>query len=350
MQARDVVGFESFNVVRLNSEQWRGNDYAAFKQEVLKNVNVEAVSNAWQAPFEAWYAPELRWDDKPLDVESTIHVAAVDWDYAKVFEMQVLEGRFLPENMLTGEDANEESRSKVINESAARMIGKQNVIGTRVYVGAHDKVGGLVVGVVKDFNIRSKIIDSNIPMLFEYNPMVQIATFVRISPHNRKATIDYIENVFKQFKQDVPFEYSFVNDDYMALYRADFRMSTILLFCSFMSIFISCMGMFSLVALMVTHRSKEISIRKINGATVRDIVKLFMREFSIVVFISFVLSTPVAWYVMNQWLMGFDYQTNIGSFIFVGVFAVIWILTMFTLLAQVHRAARHNPVDLLKYE
>ena len=350
MKTRDI-GFDRFNVIRISTENWRGNDYADFKQEVLRNVNVEAVTNAWQAPFEAWYSPELNWEGKNLDADATCHVCAVDWDYAKVFKLQLLEGSFLPENMLSGENANEESRSKVLNETAAKMIGLQNIIGTHVFVGIHDKVGGKVVGVVKDFHIQqSRVHSTSPPMLFEYNPPVQHLVFIRISPHNQKATIEYIRNIFREFKKDIPFDYSFVTNDYMALYRNEFRMGKILLFCSLLSIFIACMGMFSLVAFMVEHRSKEICIRKINGAEMVDIISLFVREFSLLVCISFVLAAPVAWYFMHRWLMDFDYRIRIGVFIFLGVFAFIWILCMLTLVIQVYKAARRNPAESLKYE
>jgi len=203
--------------------------------------------------------------------------------------------------------------------------------------------------VVKDFNFQSFHQDVT-PLIIEYNPETMGEVFIRISPNNRKATLDYIREVFKKFKKDSPFEYSFVDDEYMAIYRKDFRMGKIFLYVSLLSIFISCMGVFSLVAFMVKNRSKEISIRKINGANMFDIIMLFIREFSLIVCISFVGAAPAAWYFMNSWLMDYHYRIKIGVFIFIGVLALIWALCMLTLLIQVYKAARRNPVESLKFE
>ena len=103
-------------------------------------------------------------------------------------------------------------------------------------------------------------------------------------------------------------------------------------------------------SLYVANRSKEIGIRKINGATMYDIIMLFVREFSVVVCISFFVAAPVAWYFMNSWLMDFHYRIHIGVTIFIGVLALIWALCMLTLLIQVYKAARRNPVESLKNE
>jgi len=110
------------------------------------------------------------------------------------------------------------------------------------------------------------------------------------------------------------------------------------------------MGVFSLVALMVKHRSKEIAIRKINGATAVDIMLLFTREFTALTVIAFVVASPFAWLAMSRWLESYQYRISIGWWIFIAVLAFVCLLTMLTLLAQVYRAARKNPVESLKFE
>jgi ABC-type antimicrobial peptide transport system permease subunit len=110
------------------------------------------------------------------------------------------------------------------------------------------------------------------------------------------------------------------------------------------------MGVFSLVAFMVEQRSKEIAIRKINGAYATDILMLFAREFSALTATAFVVASPFAWLAMYLWLQNYQYRIGIGLWIFMGVLALIWLLTMFTLSAQVYKAARRNPVKSLKYE
>jgi len=125
-------------------------------------------------------------------------------------------------------------------------------------------------------------------------------------------------------------------------------MGRIFLYFSLLSIFISCMGVFTLVAFMVEQRSKEIAIRKINGATAKDIVMLFAREFSILTFAAFAVSSVFAFYAMNRWLQDFQYRIDISWWIFAGVLALSCFLVFFSLIIQVFRAARRNPVESLK--
>jgi len=110
------------------------------------------------------------------------------------------------------------------------------------------------------------------------------------------------------------------------------------------------MGVFSLVAFMVKYRSKEIAIRKINGATAIDIMLLFAREFTALTAVAFVVASPFAIFAMNRWLQTYQYRIGIGLWIFIAVLALIWMLTMLSLMVQVNMAARKNPVESLKYE
>ena len=339
IQSKDP-GFDRFNVIHVSTGLWYS--IKDFKQEVLKNAHVEAVSIAWQPPFRSNWSLDLNWDEKAPDTEAKANLFFCDWDYAKVFKLQLLEGDFLPENIPWNYGGDQNGGFNVLNEAAVRLIGKENIVGTQVN-------GGKMMGIVRDFNFRS-FHQSITPLIISYNPETSGEVFIRISPHHQKETLDYIQNLFKKFKKDTPFEYSFVDDEYMAVYRKEFRMGKVFLYFSLLSIFISCMGVFSLVAFMVEHRSKEIGIRKIHGAKMYDIILLFISEFSLLVGVSFIVAAPVAWYLMNRWLMDYYFRINIGVFIFIGVLALIWALCMLTLLIQVYKAARRNPVETLKSE
>ena len=230
----------------------------------------------------------------------------------------------------------------VLNEAAARAAGIQELDGTRVN-------NGNVTGIMKDFNFRP-FQEKITPLIIQHNPEASGKVFIRISPHNQRETLSYIGEVFQRFKRDTPFEYFFMDDQYNAMYWKEFRLGRIFLYFSLLSIFISCMGVFSLIAFMVKRRTKEIGIRKINGATAMDIVSLFTREFSTVAAIAFVVATPFALLAMNRWLQTYHYRISIGLWIFIAVPALIWLLTMLSLIVQVYRAARRNPVEALKSE
>ena len=345
IQTKDI-GFDRYNVIGINTGLWY--EIGDFKKEILRNANVEAVTIACQSPIDLNFNAILNWEGKQSEIDEKCNIILADWDYAKVFRLQMVQGDFLPENMTWWQDATEQSTSKVLNEAAAKMIGLNDVIGKKI-IREWKTYNGNVVGVVKDFNFKS-FHEKITPLIIEYDPEGSGKVFIRISPYNQQETLNYIKEVFKKFKKDNPFEYFFMEDEYKAMYKKEFRLGRIFFYFSLLSIIISCLGVFSLVAFMVEHRSKEISIRKINGAYIKDIMMLFAREFSILAIVAFLAVSPFALFAMNRWLQTYQYRIGIGFWIFIVILAVVWLLTMLSLIAQVYRAARRNPVESLKFE
>jgi len=347
IQTKDI-GFDRYNVIGINTGLWY--DIGDFKKEILKNANVEAVSIACHSPIDMNMNASLNWEGKTSPLDEKCNVIFADWDYAKVFRLQLVQGDFLPENMTWWQHATEDSYSKVLNETAAKIVGEQNIIG-KIVSGQlwQGDLAGKVVGVVKDFNFRS-FHDKITPLIIQYEPESSGKVFIRISPYNQKETLEYIKNVFIKFKKDNPFEYFFLEDEYLAMYQKEFRLWRIFLYFSLLSIFISCMGVFSLVIFMIENRSKELSIRKINGAKVVDIMMLFAREFTTLTIIAFSVALPLALLAMNRWLQSYQYRVNIGLWIIVCILAFVWLLIMLSIFLQVYRAARKNPVESLKYD
>lgn len=299
----------------------------------MKNANVEAVSIATYSPIEMNWNATLNWDGKNSVTDEACNLIWCDLDYAKVFRMKIVQGSFLQEDIFLADEI-------VLNESAAKIIGNKDIIGSTVSAGK-------VAGVVKDFHFKS-LQDKITPLIMTHSHETEGKVFIRISPYNQKATLDYIKGVFQMLKTDSPFEYFSMEDEYRNLYRKEYRLGRVFLYFSLLSIFISCMGVFSLVAFMVKQRSKEIALRKINGAVAADIVALFAREFSTLTIVAFIIAMPIAWLSMSRWLQGYHYRTGISWWIFVGVLALILALTLLSLIIQVFRAARRNPVEQLQ--
>ena len=339
IQNKDI-GFDRDHVIGINTGLWYG--IRDFKQEVLKNANVEAVSIASCSPVDISWNAELNWDGKTTETDDGCSIILCDWDYAKVFRLQMTQGSFLPENLGWWQYTDEMSKSKVLNETAAKIVGIKDIVGTKVN-------DGKVVGIVKDFNFKS-FHHRISPLVMEHNPEGVGKVFIRLNPHNQKATLDYIKNIFHTFKKDNPFEYYWMADEYKALYRKEFRLGSVFFYFSLLSIFISCMGVFSLVALLVKFRSKEIAIRKINGAGAFDIMYLFAREFLSLTIFAFVVASPFAWFAMYHWLQNYQYHIGISWWIFAGVLMLTLMLTLLSLIVQVLKAASRHPVESLKYE
>jgi ABC-type antimicrobial peptide transport system permease subunit len=207
-----------------------------------------------------------------------------------------------------------------------------------------------VVGVVKDFIIRSPL-QPVAPMMIGGSAGFFNTMHVKLSGHNRMAdNLARTEQVFKQFNPAYPFEYQFVDEEYARKFQNVQRVGTMATAFAGLTIFISCLGLFALVAYMAETRRKEISIRKVLGASVFDVVYLLSKEFLILVLISIAIASPVAWVMMNQWLAGYAYRTNIPWWLFAVVAALTIGIAVITVSFQAIRAAAANPVKAIKNE
>ena len=158
------------------------------------------------------------------------------------------------------------------------------------------------------------------------------------------------EQIFRQFNPAYPFEYQFVDEEYARKFQNEQKLGSLSTWFAGLTIFISCMGLFALVAYMAEARRKEIGIRKVLGASVSDVIVLLSKEFLILVLISVAIASPIAWWVMNQWLTGYAYRTNIPWWLFVVVGCISLGIALLTVGFQAIKAATANPVKSIKVE
>jgi putative ABC transport system permease protein len=163
-------------------------------------------------------------------------------------------------------------------------------------------------------------------------------------------SLSFIENTWKSFNPDVPFEYHFLDQTYERLYSSEQRTRIIFNYFSFLAIMIACLGLYGLAAFTAEKRRKEIGIRKTLGADVKTIVSMFINEFSILVLLANVIACPLAYYFMNGWLQDFAYRVDITWWVFVLSGGVALIIALTTVSFQAIKAAIANPVEALRYE
>jgi putative ABC transport system permease protein len=156
--------------------------------------------------------------------------------------------------------------------------------------------------------------------------------------------------LWKEVAPGVPFEFTFMDEDFDSLFRAEMRMRDLFTVFSGLAIFIACLGLFALAAFLTEQRTKEIGIRKALGATIPGLVLTLSKEFIILVVISFVLAVVPAWYFMNQWLADFAYRIDLNIMVFVFAGAVSLLVATLTIGFQAIKAAKSNPVTSLRYE
>jgi putative ABC transport system permease protein len=164
------------------------------------------------------------------------------------------------------------------------------------------------------------------------------------------STVSSIEKIYKSFDPSSAINFHFLDDDFDNLYRTEQRMSKMFGYFSFLAIIISCLGLIGLSSFMTERRTKEIGIRKANGAKSHAIFFFLSKEYIIWVLISIIIASPIAWYAMDKWLQNFAYRINISWWVFALAGAIALIIALLTISFQSYRAAGKNPVEALRYE
>lgn len=270
-------------------------------------------------------------------------VSSMDENFLDTYGIQLVEGRnFSPAR------GSDEFESVIINERAAKLLGWKNPIGMGIdYNGEHH----VVIGVMKDINIES-LQRPMVPMVYRYAaaPWERLFVSVRLNPLRYADGVNFLRKSWKNVFPHSPFDYFFVNDKYMASYMPEKKTEKTIEVFSALAIFLAGLGLFGLSSLKVTQRTKEIGVRKVLGASIPDILRLFSREFLLLVLAGNLVAAPVAYFILSRWLEGFAFRTDIGAWIFVTTAALTLVIAFVTVSLQSLKAAAANPVESLRYE
>jgi putative ABC transport system permease protein len=233
----------------------------------------------------------------------------------------------------------------VINEEAAKLLGFENPVGEIITTSRGSKLN--IIGVVKDFHVQS--------LHYKIGPLImQIGEsnnfYVKMKPDKIISTVEFVKKTFKSFDPGLPIDFHFLDDDYDKLYRTEQRMGKIFGYFSLLAVVISCLGLIGLSSFMTERRTKEIGLRKINGARSIEIFLLLSGEYALLVIISIIIACPIAWYVMHKWLQNFAYRISIGWWAFALAGSMALLIALLTISFQSYKAASKNPVEALRYE
>ena len=269
------------------------------------------------------------------------HWLRIDYDYVKTLDLQLVSGRDLSRNFST------DSSMVLINEKMAAALNEKNPLDAVLNL---DDVKLRVAGVVKDFNFKS-LRQEIAPLTMVIRKDMPISyIFVKVAPSNLPSSMDAVQKVWKSINPKAESEISFLDENTDKQYRKEERLSRIFISGAVMAIAVSCMGLFAIIVLVLGQRTKEIGIRKILGASVTNIFTLVAKEFLLLVLIAIVIASPIAWYLMHQWLQDFAYRIHITIWVFVFSAAIALLIALITISVQTLRTARLNPVDNLKAE
>jgi putative ABC transport system permease protein len=266
----------------------------------------------------------------------------VDYTYFDFLKMKFAAGRRFSPAFPT--DTAKSVRASVVNETLWKMLGKDAKLGV-----LNKDLHVTIIGVVKDYNFASltKKIE---PQEHRLTTGFASEFMFKIKAGQMPATIAAFGSEWKKATNNYPFSYGFLDASIAQMYESDMRWQRAMRAASFFAILIACMGLFGLSAITAVNRTKEIGIRKILGASVRDLVTMLASGFAAMVGASILIAIPLAWWIMNRWLEDFAYRIEISWWMFVVVGAVALLVALITMSFQVLRAARANPVDALRSE
>jgi len=267
---------------------------------------------------------------------------SVYYNYFDMLGIKFVQGRAFSKKFLT--DTSGEIKPIVVNETLFKMLGKDARVGV-----FNEPLNGTIIGVVKDYNFETlskKIEPEEHRLAVNY-----VGNFMfKVKAGKMQNVIAALQKQWKEISDNYPFEYTFLDQSIAKMYDADMRWQKIIQASCFFAIFIACMGMFGLSAINAINRTKEIGIRKVLGATVRDIVATLSSGFVAMITISVTIAIPIASWIMNKWLEDFAYRINITWWMFAVAALVALLIAFFTISFQAIKAAIANPVESLKSE
>ncbi|MBL7849343.1 MAG: ABC transporter permease [Cyclobacteriaceae bacterium] len=340
LQQQDV-GFRKENVVGLMHTMNLGNQAEAFKQEVLKYPEFVAASYSSRLPPNVDWGSTFRTESG--EENYPMSVITVDHDHLKTLGLTMVQGRFFSPDFIS------DTTAVVINETAARQFGFGEPVGSRIRYTGNDNFKMTVIGVVKDFNFET--LKSTIrPMVMFLQTGANWDIAVRLAEGNPAPKIEKLGEIWKQFAPNSPYEYSFIDQNFDLKFRAEERLGYVILTFTALAIFIACLGLLGLATFTAEQRSKEISIRKVFGATLTSIVILLSKDFVRLIVLAMVIAVPITWYGITRWLEGFAYRISFSFPLVIGAGVVAILVALFTVSYQAIKAALENPVKSLKSE
>ena len=321
--------------------------FNAFQHELSQVdgiLSVSASSNVPGGQFNQHHIASVQFPDDDISSAEVF----VDTDFFQTLGLTVVEGR-----TFSRDNPADSTGAFVLNETAARQLNiAEPVVGKEIWWKQRERktaVRGTVIGVVRDFNFQS-LHEPIRPLIFmptreRFNHIV-----VKLDTRDLNQKIAAIEKVYREFEPVFGFEFSFLDDQLNSQYASEQRTVSILVIFTVVAILIACFGLFGMSLLTFQQKIKELSVRKVLGATLSDILVLLVGDFTRLILFAIALATPVAWWIMNDWLKNFSYQIHIQAWVFISSGLVLVLIAWLTLSYFTLKASRLNPAETLKNE
>jgi putative ABC transport system permease protein len=319
----------------------------AFKQELLTHSEFTCASFCQDIPADSHFEFFLQLEGADNTDLHNVSFIRADYDYANTLSLQLKEGRFF------SKDFGMDSMAVVINEAAVKEFGIKDPLNQRFFLGTDSNNVSFywhIIGVVKDYNFKSLKLPVTPIVIQPRVPNWAYFILVKVKPGNISQALSKLETTWDKFAGGQPFEYTFLDEAINDLYKSEILTKKLFAVFSLLSIIIACLGLFSLSLYIMLQRTKEIGLRKVNGAKTFEVMSMLLKSFGKWVAISFIVAFPISYLAMQKWLQNYAYHTNMSWWIFALAAAIAFSITLITVSWQSWRAARRNPIEALRYE
>jgi len=336
------LGYDKEKVLVIQRASAVGARLATFRTRLAAEPSVVDAAAAQYLPGQIFDSTVFTLE-QPANYQSTsVTYDMVDPQFADVLKLKMVAGRNFSPLLAT------DSSSFVINQSAAKAFGWNNSLGKTIDMGG-GFVRGPIIGVVEDFHFESLHHEVK-PLILMHSRWRPSNIAVRLHAGRIREGIAAVRTLWSEFVPNAPLSFSFLEEDYQRLYESEQRVEQIFAAFSMLAVVIACLGLFGLASFITEQRTKEIGIRKTLGATAPGIVRLLLKEFGLLIMISFGIAVPFAFLAMNRWLQDFAYRTDISWEVFALAGGITVLVTLLSVSLQSIKASLTNPVEALRYE
>jgi predicted permease len=336
------IGLERDRVVAVSMNNELRENYKALKEKIKQNPQILNVTAARRIPTNIGHMNPVYWEGRGPEDYVTMTDACVEYDYFKTMGMTILQGRAFSEEFATDQE------NYVLTEQAARITQLESPLGKMFSIWEDE---GKIIGIVKDFHSRSLHREIG-PVVFTMSQRHgrYAYIFVKLRPENVAASLKYLEQNVREFSPNGLFEYQFLDDAFDGQYRSDQRRGSIYQYFSILAVFISCLGLFGMASFTAEQRTKEIGIRKVVGASIRQIVMLISKDFLMLLLVSNLIAWPIAYILMSRLLNSYAYRTGISLWVFIVSGAAAILIALLSVSIRIAKAAYADPINSIRYE
>ncbi len=335
------IGYDRENLIQIQTNNELETNFETIRQELIRTNAAKSVCKSNSPVTSSFSSNEVQWEGMPTGQRNSFTTIATEYDYTQTMGIKVLEGRDF------SRDFKSDFSGVVINEAAVDFMGLKNPIGQKIKaIGMDLEIIGVTANVLMDSPYQPVL-----PLTMVFIPSWSSTITIRLNKtDNLPASLTKVENVFKKLNPNYPFTYRFADIDFEKKFSTINLVSRLAGIFAFLAIMITCLGLLGLAAFTAEQRTKEIGIRKVMGATVSNLVVLISKDFSRLVVFAFIISAPIGWWFLNNFLQRYPYRVAISWWVLLLAGVGCLVLALIIVSTQALRAATANPTKSLRSE